>query len=51
MDFFILKLIKIVENYAIYFGVDAARCSASICLKTKVNRSWPFAISTVRVQL
>ena len=51
MDFFILELIKIVENYAIYFVVDAARCSASICLKTKVNRSWPFAISTVRVQL
>ena len=38
------------KNYAIYF-VDAARCSASICLKTKVNRSWPLAISTVRIQL
>ena len=39
------------KKYAIYFVADAARCSASICLKTKVNRSWPVAISTVRIQL
>ena len=49
--FYYFQIEKWSETSAIYFVVDAARCSASICLKTKFKRGRPLEISTVKIQL